>query len=135
VTGPSIVPEETPLTAPYWATARAGRVALQRCVDCGLLWHPPSPTCPADPMHDVEWVDASGRASLVTYTSVRHAAHAAVADRLPYLVALVRLVEGPTLVCSLADVDEADLVRGMDVQLGLGSTPGGLELPVARPVR
>jgi uncharacterized protein len=130
---PRVVPEETPLTAPYWAAARRGTVLLQRCTDCGLVWHPPAPTCPAGPAHRVEWVEASGRASLVGATSVRHAVHAAVADRLPYLVALVELEEGPLFVCSLADVDEEQLVRGLPLTLAPGPTPGGLVLPVARP--
>jgi uncharacterized OB-fold protein len=131
--GSRIVPEETPLTAPYWAAARAGRVLLQRCADCGVVWHPPAPTCPAGPTHRVEWVEASGRAVLRGYTSVRHAVHATVADRVPYLVALVELAEGPLFVCSLTDVEEGGLVNGLPLTLAPGPTPGGLALPVARP--
>ena len=128
-----IIPEETPLTPPYWAAARRGVVALQRCLDCGHLWHPPAPTCPLDGSERVQWVDASGDARLHSYTSVLHAAHPAVAGALPYLVALVDLAEGPRLVCSLLDVDEAGLSMDLPVRVSAGPTPGGLVLPVARP--
>ena len=133
MTEPRVVPEETPLTAPYWAAARRGVVLLQRCADCGLVWHPPAPTCPGGPAHRVEWVPASGRAVLRSYTAVHHAVHAAVTGRVPYLVALVELEEGPLFVCSLDGVAEEQLVNGLPLTLSTGPTPGGLELPVARP--
>lgn len=128
-----IVPAETDLTAPYWAAARRGVVALQRCSHCGHVWHPPLPVCPLDGSADVEWVEASGHGRLHSYTSVRHAAHPAVADALPYLVALVDLAEGPRLVCTLLDAAEDDLSMDLPVRVSAGPTPGGLELPVARP--
>jgi hypothetical protein len=133
VSAPRIVPAEDELTAPYWAAARRGVVALQRCIDCGLVWHPPLPTCPGGAGHAIEWIDACGRATLYSYTSVRHAAHPAVAAALPYLVALVDLAEGPRLVCTLLDADEDGLVRDQPLLVSAGPTPGGLVLPVARP--
>jgi uncharacterized OB-fold protein len=129
-----IVPAETELTAAYWSAAREGAIALQRCRACGHVWHPPAPVCPACRATDYEWFRSAGAGRLYSYTRVEHAAHPAVADRLPYLVALVELDEGPRVVCGLlADVDE--LGPGLAVTIATGSTAGGLELPVARPAR
>jgi hypothetical protein len=127
-----VVPEPTELTQPYWAGAARGQVMLQRCLTCGLVWHPPAPTCPADPGHRIEWFAASGGGRLYSYTRVEHAAHPAVAAALPYLVALIELDEGPRLICNLLDADAAQLRPGLALTLSAGPAAGGLELVVAR---
>ena len=126
-----IVPAETALTAEYWAAARRGVILLQRCGDCGAVLHPPAPVCPGGAGHELEWFEASGLGRLESFTSVAHAAHAAVADRLPYLIALVELDEGPRIICNLAPGQAAEPGLGARVVFRLGPAAGGLELPVA----
>ena len=127
-----IVPQESELTAPFWAGAARGQVMLQRCLDCAAVWHPPAPTCPAHPEHRIEWFAASGRGRLHSYTRVEHAAHPAVAASLPYLVALIELAEGPLFICNLLDAEPAVLRLDIPVTLSLGPAVGGLDLPIAR---
>jgi uncharacterized protein len=112
--------------------AAQGQVMLQRCLDCAAVWHPPAPTCPAQPEHRIEWFAASGRGRLHSYTRVEHAAHPAVAASLPYLVALIELAEGPLFICNLLDADPAVLRLDIPVTLSLGPAVGGLDLPIAR---
>jgi uncharacterized protein len=126
-----IVPEQTELTAAYWAGAARGEVMLQRCRECAAVWHPPAPTCPNGPSHPIEWFAASGRGRLHSYTRVEHAAHPAVAAAVPYLVALVELDEGPRLICNLLDASPEGLVAGLRVRLSIGAAAGGALLPVA----
>lgn len=130
---PRIIAEPSQLTEFYWQLAAAGVVALQRCLDCGQVWHPAAPTCPNSPQHAIEWFAACGRGRLYSYTRVEHAAHRSVADRLPYLIALVELVEGPRFVCNLLDAQESELTPGLPVEISLGTAVGGQALPVARP--
>jgi hypothetical protein len=126
-----IVPAETPLTAEYWSAARRGVILLQRCTNCGAVLHPPAPVCPSGAGHELEWVEASGFGRLASFTSVAHAAHPAVQDRLPYLIALVELDEGPRIICNLAPGQAAEPGPGARVVFRLGLAAGGLELPVA----
>jgi uncharacterized OB-fold protein len=125
-----IVPAETALTAEYWSAARRGVILLQRCGDCGAVLHPPAPVCPGGTGHKLEWFQASGRGRLASFTSVAHAVHPAVADRLPYLIALVELEEGPRIICNLAR-GQAEPGPRARVVLRLGLAAGGLELPLA----
>lgn len=126
-----IVPAETALTAEYWLAARRGVILLQRCGDCGAVVHPPAPVCPGGAGHELEWFEASGLGRVASFTSVAHAAHPAVADRLPYLIALVELDEGPRIICNLAPGQLAEPGPWARVVFRLGPAAGGLELPVA----
>ena len=40
------VPVPSPITEPYWAGARAGRLMIQRCANCEAVTHPPGALCP-----------------------------------------------------------------------------------------
>jgi uncharacterized OB-fold protein len=126
-----IVPGETPLTAAYWSAARRGVILLQRCATCAAVLHPPAPVCPGGSEHELRWFEASGGGRLASLTSVEHAAHRAVRDRLPYLVALVDLDEGPRFICNLVRDTPAEPRPGARVAVRLGPSAGGLELPVA----
>jgi uncharacterized OB-fold protein len=127
-----IVPERTEFTDYYWAQAARGFIALQRCLDCGRTWHPHAPTCPGAPAHRTEWFTASGRGRLYSYTRVEHAAHRAVADQLPYVIALIDLEEGPRFICNLLDADASALGPDLAVTVRIGPAVGGARLPVAR---
>lgn len=125
-----IVPERTALTEPYWDAAERGLLMLQTCVACGSTWHPPQPSCPDCRSTDWHWQEASGRGELLASTLVRHAGHRAVADHVPYVLAVVRLAEGPIFLSNLtAAAGAPELARpGDPVRLELGPTPGGLML-------
>jgi uncharacterized OB-fold protein len=132
-----IVPLETDLTRPYWAAAGRGQVLLQRCDRCAIVWHPPTPVCPRCRGTDWRWEPASGAAELVSWTRIAHAAHTQVSDVLPYLVALVRLAEGPLFLCGLVDPGDSGtaLVDAAPLTIELGPAAGGMRLPMARCVR
>ena len=130
---PRIVPETTALTAEYWAAAESGRILLQRCPGCQLVWHPPAPVCPQCRGGAVEWVASRALGTLYSYTRVEHSVHDAVAHAVPYLIALVDLDEGPRFVCTLVDVDDLSVLSATTrVTIGLGPAAAGQALPVAR---
>jgi uncharacterized OB-fold protein len=96
-----ILPEITPLTRPYWEGARAGKLRLQSCNACRHVWHPPSPGCPHCGSPDYAWLDACGEGHVHSFAVIHTAAHPAAQGRLPLVVALVRLAEGPLFICNL----------------------------------
>jgi uncharacterized OB-fold protein len=128
-----IVAVQTELTAPYWAAAREGVVLLQRCGDCGQLWHPPAPVCLHCRSRSWTWLPAAGTGQLRSVTEVVHPVHPQVAAEVPYLLALVQLSEGPLFLCGLAAPGEqAALVDGAAVTIERGTAVGGQSLPMAR---
>ena len=128
-----IVPEITPLTRPYWEGARTSKLKIQSCSSCALLWHPPSPGCPDCGSPDFEWQDASGSGSVHSFVIVREAAHAAIEDRLPLVVALVRLAEGPLVITNIVGCEPEEVFVEMPLQLEFEPLTSEIALPQFRP--
>jgi uncharacterized protein len=77
----------------FWPGLAAGEVRLQCCAGCGRHRFPPMPSCPycARPGGDVVVVPAEG--FIYSLVRVRRAFSAALADDVPYTVAVVDLPE------------------------------------------
>ena len=88
------VPPPSALSAPYWEGAAAGRLLVQRCCDCGKLRHYPRLLCSSCYSTAVEWVEASGRGAIHSWTVAHHAYHPSFAAELPYTLVTVDLEEG-----------------------------------------
>jgi len=130
----TIVPGMTDLTRPYWAAARAGRLVLQHCPACDHVWHPPLPRCPHCHQASLDWTDAAGTGTVYTYTVVRHPTHAALAGRVPYVVAIVELAEGPRLVTGITGCDPGQVRVGMPVRVRFTAVTDEVTLPYFEPV-
>jgi uncharacterized OB-fold protein len=94
-------PVVTPETAPYWDGARAGKLLLQRCLDCGALRFYPRRACPACWSERGEWTEASGRGRVHSFTVIHRPPAPAFAGRVPYVVALIDLDEGPRMMANV----------------------------------
>jgi uncharacterized OB-fold protein len=81
------------LTAPFWEAAREGRLVVQRCASCGRHQFYPRPFCLGCGEGELEWVDATGTATVYSITTVRMKVLPELDP--PYDVALVELDEGP----------------------------------------
>ena len=84
-------PQVEALTEPFWAAARAGRLVIQRCTDCGAFRHLPHVLCGSCQSTAHDWVESAGRGTVFTYTIATHPVHPATAAAVPYNVAIVQL--------------------------------------------
>jgi uncharacterized OB-fold protein len=92
------LPQVTDLTRPFWSALDQGHLAFQRCGACRHAWLPARPECPGCLASDAKWEKASGRGRVVSWVVYHSAYHDAFKDRLPYVVAIVALDEGPRLI-------------------------------------
>ena len=106
------LPEVTSVNRPFWDAAAEHQLRIQRCADCARTQHPAVVLCP-ECGGDMDWIDASGRGSLYTFTIFRQPYHPAFVDDVPYNVAIVELDEGPLLLSSVVDCDLEELAIGM----------------------
>lgn len=110
VPGPTI----TQLTAPFWDAAEAGRLHLQHCEACQRAVFYPRRICPHCWSDRLVWREASGRGHLKSFSIVHRPGHPGWAPAAPYVVGLVELAEGPTMLSLV--LDEAPSV-GMALRL------------------
>jgi uncharacterized OB-fold protein len=128
-----IYPAPSAATEPFWAGAREHRLTLPRCAQCRRWLHPQAAGCPCQ-ADESAWEEASGDATLVSYTVVRRAPHPALADDVPYTVMLVALAEGPQLVSGLAGEGHA-LQIGERLDVWFEDIDDELTLPRFAPAR
>jgi uncharacterized OB-fold protein len=96
--------------AEYRAHLAAGRFMLQRSRSSGAFVFHPRVAEPASGATDLEWVEASGRGSVYSSTTVRCKPPAA-----DYNVALIDLAEGPRMMSRVVGIAAADVKIGMPV--------------------
>ena len=123
----------TGLTAPYWDAAREGRLIVQECQECHVLRHPPLPRCPGCHASHLGWREVSGEGAVYTYTVVRHPTHFAFAGKVPYVLAIVELAEGPRLVTALVGVEPGEVRVGQPVRVVFREVADGVVLPYFTP--
>lgn len=110
------LPQPTELTRPFWAAAREHRLLIQRCKACAEHCFYPRPLCPHCGEEALEWVEASGRGTLYSYTVARRPTSRAFTDRVPYVIAIVELEEGPHMTTNIVESDPESLRVGDPVE-------------------
>jgi uncharacterized OB-fold protein len=91
--------------AAYWQGARDGKLLLQRCRGCGRVRFYPRFLCPACWSVEAEWIEASGRGQVYSFTIIHRPPTPAFAARVPYVVALIDLDEGPRMLANVVAED------------------------------
>jgi len=115
-------PQPAPETQAFWDAAAKGRFLIRRCTACGRAhWYPRS-ICPFCWSDKTEWVEASGRGTIYSYSVMRRAPE-------PYVIAYVTLAEGPTMLTNLVDCDFGALAVGQEVRLKFSPSDGGPPVP------
>ena len=116
-------------TAPFWDAAAAGQLVVQRCGRCSHAQLYPRLYCVRCHAQDLAWDDATGAATVHSFTIVRRAPSAAFNDDVPYVVALVDLDEGPRLMTNIIGCGPEDVRIGMPVEVSFDHVGDDIALP------
>lgn len=120
-------------TEPFWDGCAKEQLLLQQCTRCQRYRHPPSPICPDCLSSEHEWVQASGRGTVYTFSIVRHAFRRAWEPLVPYVLGVIELAEGPRLLSNVVDVAPEEVRIGMEVELMFEPISEDMKLPLFRP--
>ena len=85
-------------TQAYWDAAAKGKLLVRKCTSCGELHHYPRTICPFCFSDKTEWITASGKGTIYSFSVMRRAP-------VPYVLAYVTLPEGPSMMMLLGDAD------------------------------
>jgi uncharacterized OB-fold protein len=115
-------PEPSPETRPFWDAAAQGRFVLPVCGDCGKTHWYPRALCPFCFGDSITWKQASGRATVYSFTIMRR-------EPVPYVLAYATLEEGPVMMTNLLAESFDALAVGQPVSLVFLPTEGGPPVP------
>jgi uncharacterized protein len=119
-------PPVTPETRPFWEAAAAGRLVIKRCTACGRPHHYPRTICPFCWSDQTEWVQASGRGTIYSFSVMRRVS-------IPYAIAYVSLDEGVTMMTNIVGCDLEAIHIGQPVRVVFRPTDGGPPVPMFTP--
>lgn len=109
-------PPMSQVSLPFWDATRDRKLVLQHCDACArAIWFPRT-VCPECMSTELEWREASGRASVYAVSVQYRAALPQLADRVPYAVALVDLEEGVRMMTNVVDCPAEDVTVGQPVR-------------------
>lgn len=130
---PKPLPDPDATERPFYAAAAEGELRFQQCPACGHRQFYPRALCTACGATP-EWVTASGRGVVYTFTILRqfHAEH--FRDELPYVVAMIELEEGVKMFGTITDCDPASVCIGMALEAYAVEVEAGVAIPFWRPV-
>lgn len=104
-------------TQPWWDAAAEGRLVYKHCTACGHSFLYPRAFCPECWSEDVEWAESAGRGTVYTYSVVRQNDLPPFNERVPFVIAMVDLDEGPRLMTNIEGCEPEDVKIGMPVQV------------------
>jgi len=126
------LPQPTRLTQPYWDAAKEHRLMIQECVHCQTRQFYPREFCMTCLSDDVRWIECSGTGTVYTYTINRRAANEAMAQRVPYVVAVIDLDEGVRMMANIVDSLIETVRIGSRVQVCFEAVSETIVLPQFR---
>lgn len=130
---PRFEPPANELSQPFWEATREGRFLLQWCAACDAPVYYPRYHCPACLGDDLHWREADGRGSVYTFNVMHSPASPLMADRVPYVLALIDLVEGARVLSNIVNCAPSDVRVGMAVKLTWEDLSDGRRLAVFEP--
>jgi hypothetical protein len=133
VAGPCAEPEVPPADATsqgWWDATRERRLVVQRCTSCQHLQHYPRALCVACGGTRLEWHEVAGSGVVDSFTVVHRGLSGYDA---PYVVARVRLDEGPLLLTNLVGAPVDSWRCDRTVRVAWQSLADGRHLPMFVP--
>lgn len=131
---PKAEPRPTATSQPFWDAAARHELWIQRSTTTGEYVFYPRLHSPFGPHDCLEWVQVSGRATLDSYV-ISHRPAPGFADDVPYVIAIVKLLEGPRMLTNIVGVDARpeDLVLDMELEVCFEDRTSS-SVPLFRPV-
>ncbi|MCP3028570.1 Zn-ribbon domain-containing OB-fold protein [Halobacillus sp. A5] len=126
-------PTITSVSQPFWDGIKEGRLMLQQCDQCSEWIFYPRAHCPHCFHCSLTWKEAAGAGILKTWSIIHRAGHPAWQEHTPYVVGVVQLTEGPSLLTHL-NVNEDELNYQMEVEMDIQNT-GPHPLPFFKPIK
>jgi len=119
-------PNVTPDTKEYWDAAEQGKLLIKRCNACSKNYFYPRKFCPFCMSDDTQWLECAGTGVVYSYSIMRRV-------EVPYVLAYVKLDEGPIMMTNIVDCPFPDVRIGQEVRVSHRPSDGGPPVPMFVP--
>jgi hypothetical protein len=85
--------------------------------------------CPSCGAADHEWVEVSGRGTVFSFVVMHRVYHPAFAGKVPYVVAVIELEEGPRLLSNVVGISPHEVRCDMPVRVTFEERRGDKTIP------
>jgi uncharacterized protein len=113
----------------FWEACARHELYLQKCATCGTLRFYPRALCPSCLSSETEYVRASGRGKIYTFTVTHQNQAPGFRDELPYVMAYVELDEGPRILTNVIHTPPDAVKIGMPVEVVFEDIDEDLAIP------
>ncbi|MBE3558090.1 MAG: Zn-ribbon domain-containing OB-fold protein [Ktedonobacteraceae bacterium] len=127
------IPDVSEIARPYWEAARREELAIQRCRACGAAIFYPRHWCPACFSLNLGWEKASGSGEVLSYSIIYQAPFESYAPDVPYVLAIIKLAEGPQMMTNIINCRPENIYVGMPVQVTFERRAGEFNVPQFQP--
>jgi len=129
------LPEFRPETKPFWDGCKRHELVLPRARTTNEFFFYPRAVSPGEDMtQDIEWVKASGKAKVWTFSIHHMGPTPAYKNEPAYVVALVETQEGVKMMTNIVGCDPKDVHIGMDVEVVFDDVTPEVTLPKFQPI-
>jgi uncharacterized protein len=123
------LPQPSIETEPFWTAIQARRFVMPKCDACGTVSFPPTVACGNCAKTNFTWTEMSGRGKVYSFVVYHRVYHPAFKDKVPYVVAVVDLDEGPRIISNIVGMPIDDVVCDMQVTVVYDDARDGYLIP------
>jgi uncharacterized OB-fold protein len=110
-----MLPRPNAVSRPFWEAAKQHRLVIQRSTRTGKYLFYPRIVSPLAAGDTLEWVEVSGHGTVVGSTVVRASEEQPWSGRVPYVLAIVELDEGPRMTSTIVGCEPEAVHAGMAI--------------------
>jgi uncharacterized OB-fold protein len=108
-------------TKPFWDGTARDELLVQRCMSCSTWTWQPRPVCSVCGSLELAWTPVAGSGRVITWTVPRPPVLPALAELVPFVIAVVELDEGVRMIGMLVGDDGLPLrTEGTGIGLTYG---------------
>ncbi len=126
------VPQTQPWSEKFWEGTKNGKLLIQICKECDSLIFYPRKFCPECWSSNLDWIEASGKGTILTFSTAYDMVEPKFMDELPYTIAYVDLDEGVRMMTRIVECKPEDIAFNMAVEVVFHEREGFF-LPYFRP--
>ncbi len=128
------LPEPSPWSKPFWDASKKHQLMIQKCKDCQKFIFYPKLFCPHCLSSNLEWVKASGRGKVYSYTIVHSYQPTEFSEDIPYVVGVIELTEGVRMMSNIIGCPPDKVKCDMKVEVVFDDVTETVTLPKFKPV-